>query len=62
MDNIYFNGISLADYIEQYYIRKDKILDKIKEIKKQQDFYRENDEIYEYYAKIEVLEELLKEN
>ena len=42
-------------------ISKEKIRDKIKELQKDEDFYREQTRMYEYEGKMNMLEELLGE-
>ena len=48
-------------YINENYISKDKIKAKIEELEQDEDFYREQDRIYEYEGKLNLLQSLLEE-
>lgn len=55
-----------CDYISIFevndnYIHKDKIKVKIEELKEDEDFYTEQDRMYEYEGKIKILQSLLEE-
>lgn len=51
-------------YTEDYYevIPVKKIEEKIEELKEDEEFYREQNRIYEYYGRINILQQLIKEN
>ena len=49
-------------YINENYISKDKIKAKIEELEQDEDFYREQDRIYEYEGKLNLLQSLLEED
>lgn len=47
--------------IKSHYIPKSKIKEKIEELEKDEEFYREQDRIYEFEGKINILKQLLEE-
>jgi len=49
-------------YIEDNYIDKAKVREKIEELKEDEEFYREHSRMYEFESKIKLLQELLEEN
>lgn len=51
----------IRKYINENYIPKSKVKEKIEELKKQEDFYREHDRMYEHDGKISLLKSLLED-
>ena len=49
----------LPNWVSKKYVSKDKIKAKIEELKQDEDFYREQDRMYEHEGKINMLQSLL---
>lgn len=56
--------IKIRDWVNEHYVRKDKIKDKIKDLEKQEKIYEELDDTVIYWeiiGKIQLLKELVEE-